>query len=94
MFFSYSVYKLNLFSVTSRPKANYEVDGKSCWFVTQDRMLKGIENNEFVDSGDHDSYLFGTTFSSVRDVMSENKLCVIDCRPEVSNTNRLDKIQN
>ena len=61
----------------------YEVDGKSCWFVSQERMLKGIEENEFVDSGEHDSHFFGTTFASVREVMAENKLCVIDVRPEV-----------
>ena len=60
----------------------YEVDGQSCWFVTQERMLDGVENNEFLDVGEHDSYIFGTTFNSVRDVMAENKLCVIDCKPE------------
>ena len=63
----------------------YEVDGQSCWFVEQERMTKGVEENEFLDVGaeGHDSYMYGTTFTSVRDVMAENKLCVIDCRPEV-----------
>jgi hypothetical protein len=43
-----------------------------------------LANNEFLDVGEHDNYLFGTTFQSVRDVISkENKLCIIDCRPEV-----------
>ena len=43
-----------------------------------------MDENEFLDCNEQDSYIYGTTFSSVREVMSENKLCVIDCRPEVS----------
>ena len=62
----------------------YEIDGEACFFVTQERMVQGVENNEFLDVGEHDSYMFGTTFASVREVMAENKLCIIDCRPEVS----------
>ena len=69
--------------MTSRPQGDYEVDGQSCWFVSQERMEKGVEDNEFLDVGQHDAYMYGTTFSSVREVMAENKLCVIDCRPEV-----------
>ena len=42
-----------------------------------------MDENEFLDCNEQDSYIYGTTFSSVREVMSENKLCVIDCRPEV-----------
>jgi guanylate kinase len=61
----------------------YEIDGESCWFVAHERMLDGLENNEFLDVGEHDNYLFGTTLESVRNVMSENKLCVLDVRPEV-----------
>ena len=64
---------------------DYEIDGESCWFVSQERMLEGLENNEFLDVGtEHDNYLFGTTFESVRSVMAENKLCILDVRPEVS----------
>ena len=29
--------------------------------------------------------MYGTTFTSVRDVMAKNKLCIIYCRPEVCN---------
>ncbi len=62
---------------------DYEIDGESCWFVTHDRMVEGLEQNEFLDVGEHDNYLFGTTIESVRGVMAENKLCVLDVRPEV-----------
>ena len=61
----------------------YEIDGESCWFVSHERMLEGLENNEFLDVGEHDNYLFGTTFESVRNIMAENKLCILDVRPEV-----------
>ena len=62
---------------------NYEIDGESCWFVTHERMLEGLENNDFLDVDEHDNYLFGTTIESVRNVMLENKLCILDVRPEV-----------
>ena len=62
---------------------DYEIDGESCWFVSHERMLEGLENNEFLDVGEHDNYLFGTTFESVRNIMAENKLCILDVRPEV-----------
>ena len=62
----------------------YEIDGESCWFVSQERMTDGLENNDFLDVDEHDGYLFGTTTESVRGVMAENKLCVLDVRPEVS----------
>ena len=63
--------------VTSRPMGGYEIDGESCWFVSHERMLEGLENNEFLDVGEHDNYLFGTTFESVRNIMAENKLCTL-----------------
>jgi hypothetical protein len=69
-------------SVTSRPMCDYEVDGEACWFVSHERMLEGLDNNEFLDMGDNDNYLFGTTFDSVRAVMAENRLCLLDVRPE------------
>jgi len=60
------------------------MDGESCWFVSSERMQEGIAANEFLEVGEHDNYLFGTTFQSVRDVIcKENKLCILDCRPEV-----------
>ena len=71
--------------------ADFERDGETCWFVSEERMLEGIENDEFLDVGKHDNYVFGTTFSAVRSVMAENKLCIIDCKPEVRNYNSLRK---
>ena len=74
------------FTVTSRPMAEFERDGETCWFVSEQRMLDGIAADEFLDTGKFDNYLFGTTFASVRSVMAENKLCIIDCKPEASLT--------
>ena len=67
--------------------AEFERDGDTCWFVSEERMQEGIDNDEFIDVGTHDNYTFGTTFSSVRNVMAENKLCIIDCKPEVCTIN-------
>ena len=36
----------------------YEVDGQSCWFVAQERMTKGVEENEFLDIGKTFLFLF------------------------------------
>ena len=59
----------NVFSitVTSRPMGEYEVDGQSCWFVEQERMTKGVEENEFLDVGSEQGNLSkGTDNKTVR----------------------------
>ena len=34
---------------------------------------------------DEDSFLYGTTYQSIRAVISQSKLCLIDCNPEEGN---------
>ena len=80
-----------IFLVTNRPMADFETDGETCWFVSEERMLDGIATDEFLDVGKHDNYLFGTPFSSVRNVMTENKLCIVDCKPEVNTLENIKK---
>ena len=54
-------------TVTSRPMGEYEVDGQSCWFVEQERMTKGVEENEFLDVGSEQGNLSkGTDNKTVR----------------------------
>lgn len=69
-------------AVTSRPPSTYEVDGESCWFISHEEILAGIDRDEFLEVRDQDSHLYGTTYQSIRAVISQSKLCVIDCNPE------------
>ena len=36
-----------------------------------------------------DGYLYGTTYQSIRTIISQGKLCLIDCKPEVTFQNLL-----
>jgi len=69
-------------AVTSRPLSTYEVDGENCWFISHEEILAGIDRDEFLEVRDEDSFLSGTTYQSIRTVISQSKLCLIDCNPE------------
>jgi len=69
-------------AVTTRPQSNYEVDGESCWFISHDEIMAGIDRDEFLEVREQDEHLYGTTYQSIRAVISQSKLCVIDCNPE------------
>jgi len=69
-------------AVTSRPRGSYETDGERFWFVTEDEIMTSIDRDEFLEVVDQDGYLYGTTYQSIRTIISQGKLCLITCKPE------------
>ena len=39
--------------MTSRPQSAYEVDGESCWFISHEEILAGIDRDEFLEMRDN-----------------------------------------
>lgn len=57
------------FSDTTRPKREYEVDGKDYHFVdSRERMERDIQNHLFIEAGQYNDNLYGTSVASVREV--------------------------
>lgn len=54
---------------TTRPKRDYEVDGRDYHFVTsREQMEKDIQEHKFIEAGQYNNHLYGTSVQSVRAV--------------------------
>lgn len=72
---------LVFFTVTSRPRREYEENGKTYWFMDRDDMEQDIREHKFLEYGEHNNHLYGTSLDSIRDVIKQGKMCVLDCNP-------------
>ena len=68
---------------TSRPRRPDERNGKHYHFVSREEMEKGIENNSFVEYVFLDGHYFGTSISSICNIMNSGLTCILDLDPQV-----------
>ncbi|KAK9872916.1 hypothetical protein WA026_020268 [Henosepilachna vigintioctopunctata] len=66
---------------TSRPPRVLEENGQTYWFVDRSTMEEDIRNNKFLEYGEHNGHLYGTHLDSIRDVIKQGKMCILDCSP-------------
>ncbi|XP_026322129.1 MAGUK p55 subfamily member 6 [Hyposmocoma kahamanoa] len=67
---------------TSRPKRPLEEDGLSYWFVSREEMERDAHAGRFLEYGEHNGHLYGTHLDSIRAVIKEGKMCILDCAPQ------------
>lgn len=72
-----------MISETSRPQRELEENGKSYWFVDRETMEREIREHKFLEYGEHNGHLYGTSLDSIRDIIRQGKMCVLDCSPSV-----------
>lgn len=59
---------------TTRPRRDYEVDGRDYHFVaSREQMERDIQNHLFIEAGQYNDNLYGTSVASVREVAE--KVC-------------------
>ncbi|KAM9789145.1 disks large homolog 1-like [Neosynchiropus ocellatus] len=64
---------------TTRPKRDYEVDGRDYHFVgSREQMEKDIQEHKFIEAGQYNNHLYGTSVHSVREVADKGKHCILD----------------
>ncbi|XP_027875146.1 discs large homolog 1-like protein isoform X13 [Xiphophorus couchianus] len=64
---------------TTRPKRDYEVDGRDYHFVaSREQMEKDIQEHRFIEAGQYNNHLYGTSVQSVRQVAEKGKHCILD----------------
>ncbi|XP_042313194.1 disks large homolog 2 isoform X3 [Sceloporus undulatus] len=64
---------------TTRPKRDYEVDGRDYHFViSREQMEKDIQEHKFIEAGQYNDNLYGTSIQSVRFVAERGKHCILD----------------
>ena len=67
---------------TSRPIREGEVNGRVYHFVHRDIMEREIEDSGYLEWGELQGHLYGTKLDSIRNVIRNGKICVIDCNPQ------------
>jgi guanylate kinase len=50
---------------------------------SQDEINLALAQREYVEFGQYDGHFFGTRMKSIQDVISQNKICVLDTNPWV-----------
>ncbi|XP_040470011.1 disks large homolog 3 isoform X2 [Falco naumanni] len=64
---------------TTRARRENEVDGQDYHFVvSREQMEKDIQDNKFIEAGQFNDNLYGTSIQSVRAVAERGKHCILD----------------
>ncbi|XP_072231804.1 disks large homolog 2 isoform X7 [Leuresthes tenuis] len=64
---------------TTRQRRNYEVDGRDYHFVmSREQMEKDIQEHKFIEAGQYNDNLYGTSVQSVKYVAERGKHCILD----------------
>ncbi|XP_073769963.1 disks large homolog 2 isoform X3 [Danio rerio] len=64
---------------TTRPKRDYEVDGRDYHFMaSREQMEKDIQEHKFIEAGQYNDNLYGTSVQSVKYVAERGKHCILD----------------
>uniref|UniRef100_A0A3B5R215 Discs large MAGUK scaffold protein 3 n=2 Tax=Xiphophorus maculatus TaxID=8083 RepID=A0A3B5R215_XIPMA len=64
---------------TTRPRRETEIDGQDYHFVgSREQMEKDIQDNKFIEAGQFNENLYGTSILSVRTVAERGKHCILD----------------
>ncbi|CAG2169841.1 unnamed protein product [Oppiella nova] len=64
---------------TTRAKRDFEVDARDYHFVSsREQMEKDIQNHLFIEAGQYNDNLYGTSVASVREVAESGKHCILD----------------
>lgn len=70
---------------TSRPIREDEIDGKVYHFISREQMEADIADNKYLEWGEFGGHLYGTKLDTIREIMSRDKMVILDCSPQVSN---------
>jgi len=64
---------------TTRPRREYEVDGRDYHFVSSRAAMEAdIQNHKFIEAGQYNDNLYGTSVASVKAVAEKGKHCILD----------------
>lgn len=64
---------------TTRPRRQFEVNGRDYHFVeSREVMESDIQNHKFIEAGQYNGNLYGTSVASVKEVAERGKHCILD----------------
>ncbi|CAM4596010.1 unnamed protein product [Leuciscus chuanchicus] len=68
---------------TTREQKKQEREGVEYHFVSKHTFEKDILNHKFLEYGEHKGNYYGTSLDSVRRVIAESKVCLLDVEPHI-----------
>jgi len=68
---------------TSRPVGDGEVDSREYHFVSKHAFEADVAVGRFVEYGEYEKQLFGTSMEAIRQVVNSGKICVLNFHPQV-----------
>ena len=72
-----------IISDTSRPPREDEKDGIDYHFVSRHILEQDIANQKFVEFGEYEKNLYGTSLNAIRAVVQSGKICILNLHPQV-----------
>lgn len=70
-------------SDTTRPRRDYEVDGRDYHFVSSREVMEGeIQEHKFIEAGQYNNHLYGTSIQSVKEVAEKVRQKEMDDKME------------
>ena len=78
-----------VFTDTSRQRKEDEVDGKDYYFVGRNVFEADIADHKFVEYGEYEKNLYGTSLEAIRSVVNSGKICVLNLHPQVRLYNKI-----
>lgn len=73
---------------TTRARKCYEREGVEYHFITKAAFEADIQNGKFIEYGEYKDNLYGTSLESMRRILDQNKVCLVDVQPEALKTLR------
>ncbi|XP_071796109.1 protein PALS1-like isoform X2 [Asterias amurensis] len=67
---------------TSRPKKDHEVHGVDYYFTTRQRFEQDILAEKFVEHGEYEKNVYGTSLEAIQAVVNSSKICVLNLHPQ------------
>ncbi|VDO74674.1 unnamed protein product [Onchocerca flexuosa] len=68
---------------TTRPKKSGELDGVHYHFVTKHSFQEDAKAGKFIEYGEFEKYLYGTSLASIQAVIDRAKICLLTLKAEV-----------
>ncbi|XP_064601586.1 protein PALS1-like [Liolophura sinensis] len=78
---------------TSRPLLEGETNGKDYYFVPRQIFEADIVGGKFIEHGEYEKNLYGTSLGAIRQVVNAGKICVLNLDPECLRTLRASDLK-
>lgn len=69
---------------TTRNRRDHEVAGRDYHFVSRQAFEADIAAGKFIEHGEFEKNLYGTSIDSVRQVINSGKICLLSLRTQVN----------